>query len=117
MAQPNDQVDYGVSWQELTRTVGASVGKEQADKVVADVEAQFAAAKAANPEFAGATGADGDHVPGLLRVRPAGPARPAAHRPGLHAAATGLDEVTGKEFGANISRSAPTCSTPTRWSG
>ena len=55
VAQPSEYVDYGIPWEELTLTVGQIVGKsDEADALVADVEAQFAAASEAHPEFVGA---------------------------------------------------------------
>ncbi|MGH8908250.1 MAG: ABC transporter substrate-binding protein [Egibacteraceae bacterium] len=56
VAQPKGFVDYGASWQLMTRIVGRAVGQpERAERLVADVEARFAPARAAHPEFAGAT--------------------------------------------------------------
>lgn len=56
VAQPATYVDFGVPWQELTRTVGVAVGRaEQANRLVADVEARFVAARAAHPAFVGAS--------------------------------------------------------------
>jgi iron complex transport system substrate-binding protein len=55
VAQPGEYVDYGVPWEELTVTVGRAVGKEaEAEAIVADVEAAFATAVDAHPEFDGA---------------------------------------------------------------
>lgn len=69
VAQPTGLVDYGASWQLVTRIVGRAVGQaEQADKLVAGVEARFTAARAAHPEFAGASavvalaGEDGNYL-------------------------------------------------------
>ena len=57
VAQPGDVVDYGISWQDQTRTVGRVLGETAAaDALVADVEAEFAAAKQANPDFEGSEG-------------------------------------------------------------
>ena len=45
VAQPSEYIDYGIPWDELTLTVGQIVGKsDEAAALVADVEAQFAAA-------------------------------------------------------------------------
>lgn len=56
VAQPVDAIDYGVAWQELTRTVGQAVGRSaEADAIVADVEGRLAQVAAAHPEFQGAT--------------------------------------------------------------
>ncbi len=58
IAQPAGYVDYGVPWQELTRTVGQAVGRaEAAETVISDVEAQLAGVQTAHPEFVGATAA------------------------------------------------------------
>lgn len=58
VAQPTEYVDYGVPWQELTRTAGQAVGRsDAAEAVVADVEAQLAGVQDAHPEFVGATAA------------------------------------------------------------
>lgn len=70
VAQSAEHVDYGTPWQEQTRTIGVALGRAaQADELVADVEADFAAAREANPQFDGAlgviglTGTDGNYYP------------------------------------------------------
>jgi iron complex transport system substrate-binding protein len=56
VAPPADTVDYGVSWDDATRTVGRAVGKAgEAEDLIDDVEEQVAAARAAHPEFTGAS--------------------------------------------------------------
>jgi iron complex transport system substrate-binding protein len=58
VAQPDAYPDWGVPWQEQTRIVGTALGRaDEADDLVAGVEAQFAAAREAHPEFAGKVGA------------------------------------------------------------
>jgi iron complex transport system substrate-binding protein len=55
VAQPAEYVDWGIPWQELTVTVGKILGRQQeAEALVADVEALFVAARDAHPELAGA---------------------------------------------------------------
>ena len=57
VAQPDEYVDYGVPWEEQTRTIGRAVGlADEADAVVEEVEAQFAAARDEHPAFEGAPG-------------------------------------------------------------
>lgn len=57
VAQSGEYIDFGVPWQERARVVGRAVGKEsEAEQRVADVEARFAAARQAHPEFEGAGG-------------------------------------------------------------
>lgn len=56
IAQPLPYSDWGVPWQELTRTLGQALGKaEEAEAVIAEVEARFQAVQQAHPEFVGAT--------------------------------------------------------------
>jgi len=56
IARTDQHVDYGTPWQEVTRTIGRALGRaERADEMVADVEAQFAAARQQHPGFAGKT--------------------------------------------------------------
>lgn len=53
------------TWQEQTQITGRALGlTERAEQVVADTEARFAEARAANPEFAGKTLAAGFVVGG-----------------------------------------------------
>jgi iron complex transport system substrate-binding protein len=57
VTQTDEFVDYGVPWQVMTLTIGEALGKpDEAQALVDEVEAQFAAAVEAHPEFAGATG-------------------------------------------------------------
>lgn len=54
VAQTDDYVDYGVPWQDMTRTVGRALGREdRANELVAALEGRFAALKAENKAFAG----------------------------------------------------------------
>jgi iron complex transport system substrate-binding protein len=60
ITQTADFIDYGLPWQEGTRMIGAAVGKpDEAEQLVAETEELFAAARAAHPEFEGATGVVG----------------------------------------------------------
>ena len=54
IAQPADHPAFGAPWQLMTRNIGAAVGRpDRAEELVADVEQQFAAARAEHPEFVG----------------------------------------------------------------
>nr|WP_239029310.1 iron-siderophore ABC transporter substrate-binding protein [Pseudonocardia acidicola] len=54
IAQPEGFVDYGTPWQDATRVIGTALGRSaQADKLVTDLQARFAAIRSANAEFAG----------------------------------------------------------------
>lgn len=56
VAQPGDYVDYGTPWDEGLRIHGAALGTtEEAEQVIADTEAMFAAVREAYPEFEGQT--------------------------------------------------------------
>ncbi|MEJ8281187.1 iron-siderophore ABC transporter substrate-binding protein [Pseudonocardia spirodelae] len=46
--------DYGAPWQEQTRLVGRALGRtDEADRLVGELEARFAAVRDANPQWAG----------------------------------------------------------------
>jgi iron complex transport system substrate-binding protein len=66
VAQSGEFIDFGVPWQDQTRTIGRALGREeQARRLVEDVEGQFAQAREEHPEFDGtslllAYGARGD---------------------------------------------------------
>ncbi len=56
VAPPAGVRDYGVSWQELTRKVGQALGKaEEAEGLIGDIEARFAAVQEEHPDFVGAS--------------------------------------------------------------
>lgn len=56
IAQSEDYIDFGMPWQEVTRMIGAAVGKSaEAETLVADTEALFSEARAHNPQFEGKT--------------------------------------------------------------
>jgi iron complex transport system substrate-binding protein len=104
LAQPKDQAEYGVSWQEVTRTVGKAVGRSaQAEKVVAGVQAKFDAVKAANPKFAGATALMATTYEGYYVYGPQDARGRFLTDLGFKLP-DGLAEVTGKDFGANLSK-------------
>jgi len=56
VAQTDEFIDFGVPWQEQTLTIGRALGREeQARRLVDDVEARFARARAEHPELDGAS--------------------------------------------------------------
>ena len=105
IAQPKGStIDWAASWQEVTLTVGTAVGQRpKAKKLVDDLDALVAKYAAENPAFKGrtclvATPYEGIYVYGAqdprgLLMKSLGFVMP-----------DGLDEVTGKEFGANVSK-------------
>ena len=103
VAQPEAYVDYGIPWQELTRTVGEIVGKPgEADALVQDVEAQFAAVKAAHPEFVGASSVVATPFEGIYVYGPEDVRGRFLEALGFELP-EGLAEVTGAAYGGNLS--------------
>lgn len=103
VAQPADYVDYGVPWQELTRTVGRAVGKAaEADALVKAVEERFAEVRKAHPEFDGATAVVATPYQGIWVYGPEDVRGRLLTDLGF-SLPEGLAEVTGAEFGGNLS--------------
>lgn len=103
VAQPEGYVDYGVPWQELTRTVGQAVGRaDAAEEVVTAVEAQFAEVQAAHPEFVGATAAVAAPFEGIYVYGPEDARGRLLSDLGF-ALPEGLEAVTEGAFGGNLS--------------
>ncbi|MEV6847364.1 iron-siderophore ABC transporter substrate-binding protein [Actinoplanes sp. NPDC051411] len=104
VAQPPEALDFGASWQDVTRIVGTAVGKkQQAEKVVGDVQAKVAAVRAAHPEFAGQTALMATTYEGYYVYGPQD-ARGRLLTDLGFTLPDGLAAVTGKDFGANLSR-------------
>lgn len=56
IAHPVDAPDYFAPWRDMADLIGQAVGRdEQMDTIVTDIDAQFAAAAGAHPEFDGAS--------------------------------------------------------------
>ncbi len=56
LAQSGDYINFGMPWQEITRMIGAAVGKSaEAEALIALVDGLFEEARAENPEFEGQT--------------------------------------------------------------
>jgi iron complex transport system substrate-binding protein len=54
VAQSADHVDYATPWPEMARVIGRALGRDDAvEQLIAEVEADFAAAREAHPEFEG----------------------------------------------------------------
>jgi iron complex transport system substrate-binding protein len=105
IAQPDGYVDFGVPWQEMTLIVGRALGKEsEAQALIDDVEARFAAVREAHPEWAGKTvivGAPrGDGTFGFVASQD--PRSRVFRDLGFEVPAA-LDEVAGDQFWGQIS--------------
>jgi len=104
IAQPKDTVDYGAAWDVITTTVGKAVGKSaEAQKLVIDTNALFTAVAAAHPEFKGKTALMTTIYEGYYVYGPQDPRGRLLTSLGF-TLPTGLGAVTGKEFGASISK-------------
>lgn len=107
VAQPAEYPDWGIPWKELTHKIGLIVGEaERADTLIAEVEAQFAAAREAHPEFAGQTGivASTWGYPDTYWVYSSKDPRSQFLLSLGFNSVPAFDEVIGNEFGATISR-------------
>lgn len=103
VAQPADYVDYGTPWQDMTRAVGQAVGKaDEADALVADVEAIIAQVRADHPEFDGATSVVATPYQGIWVYGPQDVRGRLLTMLGFDLPA-GLAAITGAEFGGNLS--------------
>ena len=103
VAQPAEYVDYGIPWQELTRTVGLAVGKAaEAEALVAEVEARLEQVRAEHPEFEGATALVATPYEGIWVYGPEDVRGRFLTSLGF-VLPEGLAEITGNEFGGNLS--------------
>jgi iron complex transport system substrate-binding protein len=103
IAQPADYVDYGVPWDVSTRTIGQALGKaDEAEALIAGIEAQFADAREAHPEFQGATALAAAPYEGIWVYAPEDPRGRFLGDLGFEMP-EGLAEITGDEFGADLS--------------
>lgn len=103
VAQPGAYADYGIPWQELTVTTGKAVGQEErAQTLVAEVEAKLAQVRADHPQFEGATAVVATPFQGIWVYGPEDVRGRMLTSLGF-ALPEGLAEVTGTEFGGNLS--------------
>ncbi|CAM3330469.1 iron-siderophore ABC transporter substrate-binding protein [Kibdelosporangium persicum] len=104
VAQPKEYNDYGIPWQESTKTLGKLVGKSaQADKLVADVEAKITKARQDNPKFATSTGLVATMWEGYFVYGSQDPRSRLLTSLGFKLPEK-LDETIGDKFGASISK-------------
>ncbi|MEU7854976.1 iron-siderophore ABC transporter substrate-binding protein [Nonomuraea sp. NPDC049141] len=104
VAQPKEHIDYGISWQEVTKQVGVAVGEAaKADALVKQVEDRFAAVRKEHPEFAGQTALMATVYEGYFVFGSQDPRSRLLASLGFKLPAD-LDKAIGDKFGANISR-------------
>ncbi|MEU6132847.1 iron-siderophore ABC transporter substrate-binding protein [Saccharopolyspora sp. NPDC047091] len=104
VAQPAQHADYGVPWQEQTRTAGAALGEApEAERLVGELEGRLADVRREHPEFGAATGLLATTYDGYFVYGRQDPRSRVFAQLGF-ALPAGLDEVVGDRFGVNISR-------------
>ncbi|PRX44704.1 iron complex transport system substrate-binding protein [Prauserella shujinwangii] len=104
IAPPEGYPDFGVPWQEVTKTVGKAVGRAgEADRLVGDVERRLAEARRAHPEFAGATALVATVFDGYWVYGSDDPRTRTLTALGFRLPEE-VDKAIGDQFGANISR-------------
>lgn len=103
VAQPEGLVDYGIGWEELTRTVGQAVGMpDEAEELVTDVETQFEAVRTEHPEFADATAVMAMPYEGVFVYGPEDPRGRFLTELGFELP-EGIADIAGDSFGASLS--------------
>ena len=103
IAQPAGVVDYGAPWDVSTRMIGLALGKsEEAEALITDIDGQFAAVREAHPEFQGATAVAAAPYEGIWVYVPEDPRGRFLADLGFEMP-EGLAEITGDEFGADLS--------------
>jgi iron complex transport system substrate-binding protein len=103
VAQLPGSPDYGVAWQDLTRTVGQAVGKaKEADELVKGIEGRFEQARTEHPEFKGKTALMASPYEGYFIYGSQDPRSRLMTDLGFVLPAD-LDKAIGDKFGANIS--------------
>ncbi|WP_199441962.1 iron-siderophore ABC transporter substrate-binding protein [Umezawaea beigongshangensis] len=70
VAQPKEYPLYGAPWQNQTERIGTALGKSaEAEELISDIDAKFAAVRAEHPEWARQTGVVADSFkPGVYSV-------------------------------------------------
>jgi iron complex transport system substrate-binding protein len=103
IAQPAGVVDYGAPWDVSTRMIGLALGKSaEAEALIAGIHGQFAAVREAHPEFQGATAVAAAPYEGIWVYAPEDPRGRFLGDLGFEMP-EGLAEITGDEFGADLS--------------
>lgn len=103
VVQPEGYVDYGMPWQEITRVAGKVVGKaEEAEALITAIDERFAQIRAEHPEFVGATSVVATPYEGIWVYGPQDLRGRLLTSLGFELP-EGLAEVTGDEFGGNLS--------------
>lgn len=103
VAAPDGYIDFGVPWQEMTHMVGQAVGQaDEAEALVEEVEAELDEVRAEHPEFVGAPAMMTMAYEGIYVYGPEDPRSRLLTALGFELP-PGLVEVTGDQFGADLS--------------
>jgi iron complex transport system substrate-binding protein len=103
ISPPEGYAEFGIPWDELTRTVGAAVGRpDAADQLVEDVGTAFDTASEEHPEFAGAMAMMATPYDGTFLYGPDDPRSRLLETLGFELPPA-LGEVTDDEFGGTLS--------------
>jgi iron complex transport system substrate-binding protein len=104
VAQSADYPDFGIPWQEATRMIGRSVGKQdEALALIAEVEEAFADAREAHPSFEGKTIAVAIHYDGRYAFFTGHDARARFFTDLGFVVPEELTEIAGENFYADLS--------------
>jgi iron complex transport system substrate-binding protein len=106
VVQPAEYVDFGTPWQVQTLVTGEVLGQlERAEEMVAAVEAGFADARAAHPEFAGLTVAvSGPEYEGQFPFHSSADPRGRFFVDLGFVVPEELDEIAGEQFYGTVSK-------------
>ncbi|MDN3357893.1 iron-siderophore ABC transporter substrate-binding protein [Actinomadura sp. DC4] len=104
VAQPKQYNDFGIPWEDQTRTIGKALGQEAAaEKLVSGVEQRFAKIKSENPEFTGKSAVTATPYEGYFVYGSQDPRSRTLSSLGF-ALPAGLDKLIGDKYGASISK-------------
>jgi iron complex transport system substrate-binding protein len=102
VAPPAGHADFGIPWQETTRTVGKIVGKpEEAEKLVTDLEARIAKERKDHPEFEGKVASMAMSYQGIWVYGPDDPRSRLLTDLGF-TLPPALEDIGGDDFGGNL---------------
>lgn len=102
LAPPEGVAEYGAPWQDLTVTVGRAIGKgEEAEALVADVEAHVESVVDEHPELEGASGVMATPYEGVFVYGPDDVRGRMLTSLGFELPAD-LEQATGDAFGGNL---------------
>jgi iron complex transport system substrate-binding protein len=105
VTQTDEYIDFGMPWQETTRTIGAALGRaERAEELVAEVEGLFDAARDAHPEWEGLSLVIAVYRPDGLRAFATQDLRSRFFTTLGFEIPAEIDELAGDRFFADLSR-------------